>query len=303
MPVSPAQRRRNEIASEFAVRNNTVPVHVYHPTQDEVGAAPMTQPEWGRLAQLEAVIGRGLKSFIEVGLAMKEIRDSKLYRQQHRTFGDYCRKRWGLSRIHAHRLIQAAGVSTDLLPIGNNHLLTCEAQARELVRLSPEKRRKVWATVTAPKRFGAGRHAPTAEQIREAVHEEHRRELANPELTPEQVFAQLDAEGWAETEAWAERAGMQVQPQRMASFAHQLVKMWANQVEAERIKYILRGTVVVTFDPDIVTPTTDEKEVEDLLHPGLVHWVLKNGRGKTLGRAEMKTVETLERLPREGGRP
>ena len=51
----------------------------------------------------------------------------------------------------------------------------------ELARLSPEKRRKVWATVTAPGRFGAVGTRPTAKQIREAIHEEESRELANGE--------------------------------------------------------------------------------------------------------------------------
>ena len=92
------------------------------------------------------MIDRGLKSFVEVGPALKEIRDSKLYREQDATFEDYCRERWAFSRIHGHRLIKAAEVYGELLRIGNN-LLTWEAQARELARLkTPEKRRQVWAS-------------------------------------------------------------------------------------------------------------------------------------------------------------
>lgn len=73
----------------------------------EAPSEPLTEGECGRLAELESAIDRGLKSFIEVGTALKEIRRRRLYRDQHATFDAYCRKRWGLSRIHGHRLIRA----------------------------------------------------------------------------------------------------------------------------------------------------------------------------------------------------
>jgi hypothetical protein len=68
-------------------------------------------------------------------------------------------------------------------------------------------------------------------------------------------------------------------------------------------KYLLCATVVVTFDHNIVTPTTGRKEVEDLLRLELVHWVLKNGRGKALARAELRSIDSLQRLALEGGGP
>ena len=34
-------------------------------------------------------------------------------------YEDYCLDRWGMSRIHAHRMIEAATVTGNLLPIGN----------------------------------------------------------------------------------------------------------------------------------------------------------------------------------------
>ncbi len=88
------------------------------------------------LAELEVIIEWGLATFIEVGQALLEIRDQKLYREQHRTFEDYCRQRWGFSRVHAHRLMEAANVAEILLPIGN---ITNESQARELARLKDEE--------------------------------------------------------------------------------------------------------------------------------------------------------------------
>ena len=43
-----------------------------------------------RLAELELVIERGLKTFVEVGAALLGIRDGRLYRETHATFEDYC---------------------------------------------------------------------------------------------------------------------------------------------------------------------------------------------------------------------
>lgn len=67
----------------------------------------LSPTESTRLQKCEAVIEKGLQTFIEVGNALLEIRDSRLYRQDYGTFEDYCRKRWKISRAHAYRLIEA----------------------------------------------------------------------------------------------------------------------------------------------------------------------------------------------------
>jgi hypothetical protein len=61
------------------------------------------------------------------------------------------------------------------------------------------------------------------------------------------------------------------------------------RVKADGIKYSLRATVIVTSD-------TDPRELEDLIRAGLVHWVLKSRREKTLAIVRMEAVESLERL-------
>ncbi len=113
----------------------------------------------GRLAALEAIIERGMKTFVEVGNALLEIRDSRLYRESFATFDEYCRERWKMSRIHAHRMIEAAGVANTLLPIGN--VPKNEAQARELAPLPPERQREIAATIDFTK--------ATAKEIHVAV--------------------------------------------------------------------------------------------------------------------------------------
>jgi hypothetical protein len=65
----------------------------------------LTTSESARLVELEGVIERGLKSFIVVGLALQEIRGSKLYRTEHKTFEDYLDKRWALSRRYSRQLL------------------------------------------------------------------------------------------------------------------------------------------------------------------------------------------------------
>lgn len=118
-----------------------------------------TLSEANRLAELETIIERGKETFVEVGTALLEIRDSRLYKEKFKTFENYCQERWGMSRIHAHRMIEAAAVANNLLPIGNKP--ENEAQARELAALPPEQQRQV-ASTTDFKRA-------TAKQVRKKV--------------------------------------------------------------------------------------------------------------------------------------
>lgn len=102
-----------------------------------------------RLTELEAVIERGRAVFVEVGEALLEIRDHRLYRPDYPTFDAYCRERWGWSRVHAYRQIAAARVAA-MLPMGNSP--ATERQARELVPLmeqGPEVVQHTWAEATA----------------------------------------------------------------------------------------------------------------------------------------------------------
>lgn len=110
-----------------------------------------------RLSALETTIERGLGTFVEVGQALGEIREGRLYRESHSAFEDYCRERWGFNDRRASQLIQGAEVST-IVEVRN------EGQARELLPLKdePEKLVEVWREVS-----GSG--TPTAEKVREVV--------------------------------------------------------------------------------------------------------------------------------------
>ena len=113
-----------------------------------VDADIITGAEADRLIGLETVIERGLHTFVDVGTALLEIRDSRLYRTAFDTFEDYCRERWGMSRPRAYQLIDAATVASNLsttVDIPERHL-------RPLVALEPEEQRTAWQQVleTAP---------------------------------------------------------------------------------------------------------------------------------------------------------
>jgi hypothetical protein len=93
-----------------------------------VNCSALEAPERRDLDQLEARIEHGLQTFRDVGEALLEIRERRLYRATHKTWLDYCRERWQFTGRHGNRLIRAAAIAGRLGPVGP----TNERQAREL---------------------------------------------------------------------------------------------------------------------------------------------------------------------------
>ena len=101
----------------------------------------MTQ---GRLTHLENIIAGNQNRFYEIGKALKEIRDFRLYTLTlFETFEAYARARWDIGRSQAYRLINAYNVISNLSPIGDR-LPGNETQTRPLVQLDPIEQRKIW---------------------------------------------------------------------------------------------------------------------------------------------------------------
>lgn len=124
----------------------------------------LTTIEKTNLAELETIIESGMKTFYEVGMALLQIRDNRLYRDSYITFEHYCKEKWKMTRVRAHQLISAAEVQDDLLTTVN----IPERQLRPLVPVKdPEERREIYqrAVETAPE----GR--VTAKHIEETVKE------------------------------------------------------------------------------------------------------------------------------------
>ena len=117
------------------------------------------------LASREAVIERGLGTFIEVGNALVGIREDRQYRDAGwETFEGYCRERWQISDSRARQLIAATQTVTTVTVAGLP-APSSERVARELVA-SPVPT-DVWAE--AVERHGP---KPTAAQVREVVRAE-----------------------------------------------------------------------------------------------------------------------------------
>jgi hypothetical protein len=105
-----------------------------------VNAELITPAEADRLAELEKRIESNVAM---VGRDLFEIRESRLYRQSHGTFEDYCQDRFQMSRNYINRQIQAAEVMNNLVPIGTK-IPTNEAQARPLAKLPAEQQPAAW---------------------------------------------------------------------------------------------------------------------------------------------------------------
>jgi hypothetical protein len=99
--------------------------------------------ERARLQELESIVEHGLQTFYEVGKALDEIREQKLYRETHKTFEAYCQEKWGMARQTANRFIGAARVMEILEPIGSK-IPTKESQIRPLAQLPPELQIQIW---------------------------------------------------------------------------------------------------------------------------------------------------------------
>lgn len=109
--------------------------------------------ELDRLSLCESVIEKGLNTFVEVGNALFEIRNNKLYRDKFTTFESYCRDRWNLKRQRAYELMDAAAIVNTLSEISDTNeqdsqvsiiVPTKESHAAALSKVPEEFRSEVW---------------------------------------------------------------------------------------------------------------------------------------------------------------
>jgi len=91
------------------------------------------------LAELEEVVKTGLAKYHEVGNALDEIHARKLYKPQYKNFKTYLLERWGISRAHAYRLMNAAAIA-NCLPVGDRPETERQANQRTEKRSEKPKR-------------------------------------------------------------------------------------------------------------------------------------------------------------------
>ena len=102
----------------------------------------------------EAIIRKGIKSFLETGSALMRIKARKSYLETHETFGEYCQEVWGFGNKEASRQMISAAVVNHLdeelkkqqldLPLPRS-----ESVARELHRAPEVERVAVWKQAVA----------------------------------------------------------------------------------------------------------------------------------------------------------
>ena len=133
---------------------------------------PPTAEETVEFERLDTIVKNGLKGFIEVGAALMEIRDQKLWRAGNfKNWEDYCQNVEGFSRIHAHRLIEASQCVKEIQNLSNSSIKPKhESQVRPLLELENiEDRLHVWNAIVMMIEDGLTTPKITAERVREMV--------------------------------------------------------------------------------------------------------------------------------------
>lgn len=115
------------------------------PAEDTEGNKKLTRDEFEKLIKLEKVVETGFVAGMAAGAALVTIKDERLYREQFGTFEEYLLERWGYSRAHGYRLIDAAETVKTLSPIGDKGLPKLETHVRPLISLDKSQRQAAWA--------------------------------------------------------------------------------------------------------------------------------------------------------------
>lgn len=120
---------------------------------NEVPVKRLSAQEELRLEQLEKVIVENFQTFVQVGQALAEIRERKLYRVKELTFEKYCKELFDIAKSRAYELISAAEVVQNVRHGGHfeggseKFLPLNERQVRPLAKLNPDQQISVWQAV------------------------------------------------------------------------------------------------------------------------------------------------------------
>lgn len=123
-----------------------------------------------RLLSAEASIRGGLKAFYNVGRALSDISQFRLYRETHSTFAKYAKEKWDMTTARVSQLQHAYRVHALLSALDVKPLPASESQCRPLVRIPADsdmdaRIAKVWSDVIA----AADGRKITAKMVNDAV--------------------------------------------------------------------------------------------------------------------------------------
>lgn len=216
--------------------------------------APLTEAEAERLAKAEAIIERGLKSFVEVGQELLAVRDGHLYRASHYTFENYCAERWGFSRPRAYELMSSAQTTRDLSGIPDTPLPVNEGQASELRGLPAPVAARVMTEAAESGKLTAANIRDARERIAPRAAPEPEAE-PQPQPTPAPEAAQKLAD-YLDADPDLRRR------EQARKFRQDLNRSWALQDwEPEFVAQILDDDDVVTIDHLILNLTSFRDQV------------------------------------------
>jgi hypothetical protein len=128
---------------------------------------PLSEPEQITYYACEEVIANGWNNFLQVGLALAQIRDQELYRTEYDSFEAYCRIKWQYGKRYANYLISAAQVFTCLGTFSSQIKPQHETQVRVLVGLPAEQVKAAWVRAVEQ----AGGRKVTAAMVKAAIAE------------------------------------------------------------------------------------------------------------------------------------
>jgi hypothetical protein len=112
-------------------------------------------------------IAQGWRSFVDIGLALIEIRKAELYAGEFETFEEYCRVKWDFKHSKANYLMAAAQVVKSLAALPDVPKPEHESPLRPLLKLTPEDAQRAWKLAVEKTR---GRRI-TARVVQNAVQE------------------------------------------------------------------------------------------------------------------------------------
>lgn len=119
----------------------------------------LTATEIKRREELEDIVDRNLDVWREVSAALVEIHENKLWRDEAKTFKEYCDHRWEGGLRWAYMVMSSGKAAKDV-----NEPIARESVARELVDVPPAQRQTVY---TEAKNESNGK-PPTAKAVRKA---------------------------------------------------------------------------------------------------------------------------------------
>jgi hypothetical protein len=244
------------------------------------GLRMLTPIEHDELNQYEAVIQKGIETFVEVGIALMAIRDRALYEGGYGTFEEYCRQRWGFGKSYAYSLMGATKVIENLSTIMDTLPANLE-QAKPLTQLkTSEQQQQAWerAMETAPDGRVTGLH------VQSVVNEMLGKEPPQPRFSPRPT--QDNSTGYSQS--WSPSTRSEYDPiEKPIPFAPQTENqirpnlqplMTSDSPEWYTPDEIIERTIQVLGDIDL-DPCSNSHEVPNV--PASVHYTQRdNGLSK-----------------------